>query len=403
MHHKVKFLILGGGPGGLSFANRLLQRGESDFIVLEQENEAGGLCRSANIDGSPIDVGGGHFLDVRNHSVLDFLFGFMPQDEWAIFDRISKISIHGQMIGSPIESHIWQLNERLQAQYLKDISEAGCNTGAKQPEKFVDWVYWKLGKSIAEDYMLPYNRKMFGHDLNQLGSYWLEKLPNVSYEDTLRSCREKRFCGTQPAHARFFYPKHHGYGEVWRRMAENLGSRLKLNMQARTLDCHAKTINGLFSADVIVNTIPWTAFAKIDGASERSLNAIQGLRHSSIDVDYVPEKQQTDAHWIYYPDPSLSYHRILVRHNFCERAKGCWTETNAERAQPLADGCFRHRNRYAYPLNTIGKNEVMQAWLTELAEKSIFGLGRWGEWQHYNSDVVVAKACALADSFLDGK
>lgn len=27
--------------------------------------------------------------------------------------------------------------------------------------------------------MLPYNKKMFGDELNELGTYWLEKLPNV--------------------------------------------------------------------------------------------------------------------------------------------------------------------------------------------------------------------------------
>ena len=48
----MKFLILGAGPAGLTFANRLLQNGIDDFLVLEKENEAGGLCRSRETDGS---------------------------------------------------------------------------------------------------------------------------------------------------------------------------------------------------------------------------------------------------------------------------------------------------------------------------------------------------------------
>ena len=39
----------------------------------------------------------------------------------------------------------------------------------------------------------------------------------------------------------------------------------------------------------------------------------------------------------------------------------------------------------------------MQKLLADMKEKGIYGLGRWGEWQHYNSDVVVARALALAD------
>lgn len=48
---KVKYLILGAGPAGLTFANGLLQNGENDFFVLERNSEAGGLCRSIELRG----------------------------------------------------------------------------------------------------------------------------------------------------------------------------------------------------------------------------------------------------------------------------------------------------------------------------------------------------------------
>ena len=59
---KVKYLILGAGPAGLTFANRLKQSGEDSFLVVKKETEAGGLCRSCQVDGSPFDIGGGHFV-----------------------------------------------------------------------------------------------------------------------------------------------------------------------------------------------------------------------------------------------------------------------------------------------------------------------------------------------------
>ena len=40
----MRYLILGAGPAGLSFANRLMQNGVNDFLVLEREATAGGLC-----------------------------------------------------------------------------------------------------------------------------------------------------------------------------------------------------------------------------------------------------------------------------------------------------------------------------------------------------------------------
>lgn len=395
---KTKIAIIGAGPAGLSLANALLRQGEGDFLVLEREAEAGGLCRSAIVDGSPLDIGGGHFLDVRRPAVTEFLFGFMPENEWDKYERDSRISIHGQMIGSPFEANIWQLDGEHQERYLRDIAEAGCNRSEPCPRQFVDWIYWKLGKGIAEDYMLPYNRKMFGDDLNLLGTYWLEKLPNVSYEDTLRSCREHRPYAVQPGHAIFYYPKKYGYGEVWRRMGEALGDRLLLGCPVRTLDAATRAINSDIKADIIVNTSPWTAFEKVDGLTEASLSGIASLKHTSIEVDYAPENLDTKAQWIYLPDPSLPEHRWLVRHNFCPGSRGYWKETRVGRNVPKAgEDAFRFTSDYAYPLNTIGKNETVAALLGELAPMRIYGLGRWGEWQHYNSDVVVARSLEMAN------
>ena len=65
-------------------------------------------------------------------------------------------------------------------------------------------------------------------------------------------------------------------------------------------------------------------------------------------------------------------------------------------------GGFEHINPYAYPLNTIGKNEMMSTFLDSLRGKAILGLGRWGEWQHLNSDVVVDRALGLAESVIEG-
>mgnify|MGYP006078907611 CR=1 FL=1 len=142
----MKFIILGAGPAGLAFANRLLENNCDDFLVLEKNGEAGGLCRSADVDGSPMDIGGGHFLDTKRQHVLDFIYKFMPRSEWEVFDRDSQISIHSQFIQHPIEANLWQLTQQLQVDYLKSIATAGCNKGELLPKKFTHWVRWKLGE-----------------------------------------------------------------------------------------------------------------------------------------------------------------------------------------------------------------------------------------------------------------
>ncbi|MCR5733030.1 MAG: FAD-dependent oxidoreductase [Lachnospiraceae bacterium] len=393
----MKYLILGAGPAGLSLACRLMQNGENDLLVIEKEAEGGGLCKSKDVDGSPLDIGGGHFLDVKKQDVLDLLFSFMDKSEWDLYERDSRIDVNGNIINSPIEANIWQMSLEDQVEYLKSIAVAGCNLGTDMPKKFVDWIYWKLGDKIADDYMIPYNKKMFGEELNALGTYWLNKLPNVSFEETLISCLEKKAYGTQPGHASFYYPKKYGYGELWKRMADSLSDKLILNTEITDIDLDTHTVNGEYNADVIISTIPWRSFKSIKGLSDVSLKGIESLKYTSVVIEYIHENLDTKAQWIYYPDPDLSYHRILVRHNFCPDSRGYWTETNLTRFKSSDRPYFI--NEYAYPLNTVGKEEIMSSLLKEVSGKQVYGLGRWGEWQHYNSDVVVKLAIDMADRF----
>lgn len=399
---KVNYLILGAGPAGLTFANQLKQKGVESFLVLEKEAQAGGLCRSCDVDGSPLDIGGGHFLDVRRPEVVKFLFDFMPEEEWDRYSRDSRISFDGGYIHHPFEANIWEMRPEKQKEYLDSIAAAGCNQGKEKPEEFVDWIYWKLGRKIAEEYMLPYNEKMFGKNLNALGTYWLDKLPNVSYEETKLSCETKQAYGEQPGHASFYYPKKYGYGEVWLRMQEAIHDKLILNTSISGLDFTNRTVtceNGsVYAAEHIITTIPWMEFKQMEGIPEEIRVDIKRLKHSSTQIEYFSENIASQAHWIYYPEREISYHRILVRHNFCPDSRGYWTETNKERVK--SSERFRHMNEYAYPLNTIDKPEIMYRLLGFADKAQIYGLGRWGRHEHYNSDMVVELSMKLADRLI---
>ncbi len=404
---KTKYLILGAGPAGLTLANRLRQLGEESFIILEKEKESGGLCRSEIVDNSPLDIGGGHFLDVRNPVVNKFLFQFMPEEEWDKYERNSKIYIQSKYINSPIEANIWQMDINEQILYLKDIALSGCNLGTPMPEKFIDWIYWKLGKKISDEYMIPYNIKMYGDDLEELGTYWLNKLPSVSFEETLKSCLERKAYGAQPGHAQFYYPKKYGYGELWRRMAENIKENIIYGEVVNTIDFDNKIIESTsgekYTGEKIITTIPWKEFQELNGMPEKLKKEIGKLKHTAIETRYFSRNLDTDAHWVYYPDTMLPYHRILVRHNFCRGSLGYWTETRKERVSVfgnLDNSSYTYINPYAYPVNTIEKPMIMSKLLAWVKERGVYGLGRWGEHQHYNSDVTVEKALLLAEKLI---
>lgn len=399
---RYKYIVIGAGPSGLTLAHSLIDHGvsQNQILVLEKESTAGGLCRSEIVDDAPLDIGGGHFLDIRNNKVLEFLFRFMPKGEWDTYERISKIRLRGQEIDHPLEANLWQLAKADQVDYLESIAQAGCVRGEPAPVAFANWIVWKLGKRIAEEYMLPYNRKIWSVDPNELGTYWLHKLPDVSFRETLRSCLENRPFGELPAHGTFLYPKRHGYGEVWRRMGEELGDSLATDCKIESIDLSTRTINGCWQAETIVNTAPWSSWLEFCQMPENIQIEIKKLRNVAIDVDYMSDTLSNPAHWIYEPDENIPYHRLLLRSNFCPGSQGYWTETNTVRSKPAAG--WRHRNEYAYPVNTVTKPDSIQKILSWTSGQGVVGMGRWGKWEHMNSDVAVAEALAMSEHLVRG-
>lgn len=400
--NKYKYIVLGAGPSGLTIAHSLIDAGytRDEILVIEKQDIAGGLCRSEQVDGAPLDIGGGHFLDVKRKEVLDFLFRFMPREEWALFDRVSKIRIRGIEVDHPLEANLWQFPSEVQADYLESIAQAGCVRGELMPESFAAWINWKLGDRIAQEYMLPYNRKIWSMDPDQLGTYWLYKLPNVSFRETLLSCLEGKPMGSLPAHGTFLYPKQFGYGEVWRRMGEALGDALVTNCTVEKVDLASGTVNDRWQAETIISSIPWTLWSGYCDLPKEIVEAMAVLKNAPIDVDYYSETLDSPAHWVYEPDESIAHHRLLLRANFASGARGYWTEANATRS--LQSEAVRFHNEFAYPINNLGKPEAVEKILAWGRTHNIIGLGRWGRWEHMNSDIAVAEALQMAINLGNG-
>jgi len=400
--NKFKYIILGGGPSGLSVAHGLIDNGcdPSDLLILEKESEVGGLCRSREIDGSPLDCGGGHFLDIKKQNVLDLIFRFLPEKDWNRFDRVSKIRLRGQEVDHPLEANLWQLDIDSQLDYLESIALAGSVKEEPMPESFSEYIRWKLGNRIADEYMIPYNEKIWSIGLNELGTYWLYKLPNVSFRETLQSCIESHAKGSLPAHGIFLYPKEYGYGEVWRRMGEALKASLVTSCSIDSINLETMTINGMWKADKIISTIPWAAWSNFCALDDDIKDAIKELKYASIDVEYHANDINSDAHWIYEPDKKIPYHRILARSNFCTNSRGYWTETNSARTESKPSGPGFFHNEFAYPINTLKKPALIEKIDMWAKSHNVIPLGRWGRWEHMNSDIAVSEALTLAEKLM---
>lgn len=401
-------LILGAGPSGLTLGAKLKEKGVEKVTILEKESEPGGLCRTRFVNGKAVDICGPHFLDNCYPDVLDFVFRYMPESEWPVFERNTKnLMPDGQMVDNPIESSLWQLKREDQIDYLVSISQSGSNRGEPMPERYDEWIYWKMGKLIAENWMLPYNKKLYGQ-LDDIGTYWLYKLPSVTFRETIMSCLDHKFYGKQPGlEKEFYYNPKVGIGEVWKRIADSLKEDICYDSAVESIDFDTRTVvtadGTAYTADVIVTTVPWTSFRQFKGMPQELTEKISHLRSRSLNVRWVNEKLDTDAHWVYCAGEEYPFHRATMQGNFDPSFPGMLVETMEERMGLYGDTykpIYSYTTEYAYPVNTIGKPEIMSEILSFAKAHKVIGAGRWGEHMHHNTHIVVRQAMELADELV---
>lgn len=407
------YLIIGGGITGITVARLLQQRTNLEVLVLEAGSEAGGLCRTKEINGHYLDIGGGHFLCTKYQQVYDFIFSHIPESEFNYFPRVSKIQLEGEIIDYPVESNLWQLPIEKQADYLMSAMLAGEANNKEEPTNYSEWIRWKLGDRIAEFYMLPYNEKIWGVRSDEMDIDWLHKIPRVKTREILISCLE-RFSDTNkfPSHAGFYYPKNGGFQLIFDAIYNHVADRVVLNQPVVSLEKTSKgwLINEQYEAKVVINTAPWPKLYSALLVPEELEDAFANLRFNSIVVSLWEEKYHHDWHWCYIPDSEIRHHREFYINNFAPHSKqnGLYTETNHIRwnTQSGSHGftsspVYEHINDVAYPVPTLGHTKAIKSILDYYEKDGLFGVGRWGQWQYFNSDVCMWEAMKFVDGLLD--
>ena len=54
----------------------------------------------------------------------------------------------------------------------------------------------------------------------------------------------------------------------------------------------------VYEGESIITTIPWAEWEEIVGMPEELWQEIRKLKHSSVQVEYMPGRMDTAAHWI---------------------------------------------------------------------------------------------------------
>jgi protoporphyrinogen oxidase len=404
------YIIIGSGITGAAAARRLQQLGRNNFLVLEGEQESGGLCRTKVVSGHYLDIGGGHVLHSRFPEVLDWIFEHIPITDFNRYDTKVLIDLEGHPVEFPIELNLWQLPVDLQVEYLYSYLTAASKD--IKYENFESWIRNYLGDKIADNYMIPYNKKLWCIDISKLNTDWLIKIPETDVKLVLKSIieRNSNFTESVVSHKSFYYPKYGGFQAVFDAIKNPIQKHIVHNLKVETIRyCKAKDVwhvNETYITKNIINTAPWPLL-KIEVEGFDYDKEFENLEYLSNVISLWEREPYThDAHWMYIPNPSIEQHREFYICNFAPYSKpgGVMTDINRKRwiendkkwnaGMPL----YEHENIYSYPLPTKIYKESMKRILSFSKQYRLYGLGRWGQWQYFNTDQCIKQVLDFFDN-----
>jgi protoporphyrinogen oxidase len=163
-------VIAGAGPAGLTAAWMLAKRGCVP-LVLEQDNQVGGLARTVEYKGFRFDIGGHRFF--TKVGVVQKLWRSMLGPEMLWRPRLSRIYYGGKFFDYPLKPMNALRGLGIGNAFLVLLSYLWIRLKPIRPEvSFEDWVSNRFGRRLYTIFFKTYTEKVWGIPCNRIGAQW---------------------------------------------------------------------------------------------------------------------------------------------------------------------------------------------------------------------------------------
>lgn len=407
----IKYLIIGAGISGLSFAQK-----KDDYLIIEKENEVGGLCRTIHRNGYTWDYSG-HFFHFKNEKIKKMFLDNISDEDLIEKKKNTKIFIDNQYIDYPFQKNIHQLDKE---SFIDCLYELYFRKESTHYDSFIDMLYGKFGKGITDRFLRPYNEKLYACPLNNLESGAMGRFfPYADFEDIIRNMKKN---DNNSYNDLFWYPKKGAetYIDILKKDIDN--NRIMYNCTIEGIDCDKKiayTNRGSIEYEYLISTMPFNELCSILGINCK--NDLSSNKVLVFNMGFDRQADDTDIHWIYYPEKKYNFYRvgfysnilnedklsIYVEIGFTEREK---IDVNIELAKTIRNlnkaGIINdHKLVDFYPIiidpayvHITEKSEAFRnATIDYLKNEQIFSIGRYGEWKYCSIEDCILMAYKLAE------
>ncbi len=435
---KTPVLIAGAGLSGLSCARFLYARGRPVLLV-ERENEVGGLCRSVARAGFTFDYTG-HFLHFKNPGTRRWV---LRLPGLILKERRRHAAVYSQGVtteypyqennaGLPPETIVGNVRGYLEAVLLSRFH-------GKTPDPSLDFPTFcrrAFGEGVTRQFMEPYNAKLWKTPLDRLTARWMGRfVPKARVREVVEGALRAR---TSDAgyNATFLYPAQGGIQALPRALARGLPPpiiRLRTALMGLDLGKRVALLSDgtRVRFDALVSSLPLPRLAALTRDLPASLRRLAtGLKSVSIlNVNLgFSRPSPTPYSWVYFPEKSVPFHRAgclsaCVPEAAPRGASSIYVEISYVGKRPNAALWGRKTLRAlkdlgwikgekdlavrvdldlpgAYVVYDQDRERIVPALLDYFSRRGVLSVGRWGRWEYGSMESALEQGQEAAERLL---
>lgn len=247
-----KIVIIGSGISGLG-ASYALQKKGLNPIILEKDEDYGGLCSSFEINGFRFDRFV-HLSHTQNEEVKDLFRLSSPE---IITHVPNPYNIYKRTwIKHPAQNNLCPLSEEEKQLIIKDFLHRPQQYD--KIENYEQWLRLQYGDYFAEHFPMVYTRKYWMKEARDLRTEWVgNRLYQPSVEEVIQGSKSLNTPNTYYA-KEMRYPKTGGFKGFLREFAKNADIRYK--EQVCKIDVENKKIHTtaghIYDFDRLISSMP---------------------------------------------------------------------------------------------------------------------------------------------------
>lgn len=315
--------ILGGGPAGLA-TGYYAKKQNLDFLIFEASGQAGGNCRTLQLNDFRFDTGAHRFHDKDPDVTVEVkhLLG----DDLLRVDAPSEIYYQEKYYRFPLS--LSDLVDKLETKTLLKIVLDKLRVGyGKQANNFKELAVNTYGKTLAERFLLNYSEKLWGQSTDKLSTAISgNRLKGLNLRSFLRSAVFGPPRNPTHLDGSFYYPKY-GIGMIPDKLCEYIGKdRVQYNHSVSRIIHKGDRIDRVVLNDdrtvdvnIVINTLPLTLSLRfLEPAPPPELMAIANTikyRNLILCVYCLDRDSFSSNASVYFPDEVFPFTRLYEPKN----------------------------------------------------------------------------------------